>query len=303
MTEILGEPYPQEEWGTRVALDFFLGGTGSGLAALYLINLIAFGESRDLGVGVSAFSALLVLSGVALLGSELGRPSNLWRSAARFRTSWLARGSVFSLVLLVALGLVAGSFAVQASAPSVLPLYLVAAILSLMVAAYPGMLLHSIKDIGSWRSSVQPLLSLLQAVSTGSSVLVLATIAAGGPLGDVTAEALLVCALCLLLSMSYLVSLRKSGSEGAGAAYTKLKSVGGFPAYFIFTFSYGLPLAFFLSILALPGTQGLQVLAVAGAALVLAMGLGYRMKLLRTGFHEPLTILRQRDSERIQRAA
>ena len=291
--ERIGEPYPQREWGVRVALDFFLGGAGSALAAFYLLNLAAFGGSTELGVYVSALSLVLVLGGLTLLASELGRLSNFWRSMTKVGTSWMARGSVSNLALVISLVLLFGSFEAQLQPPSSSAVYAVVVILSLMVALYPGMLLHSVRDIKSWRSPAQPFLTFLQAVSSGIGALVLATAALGGPSALVVTEALAASVLCALVSISYLLSLKGSKHSSSRAAYSRLKSVKGVPLYLLLALGYLLPILCFLAALALPNWQGSSILAVSGAALTLAAGAGYMLKLLGNGFHEPMTILQQ----------
>ena len=291
--ERIGEPYRQREWGVRVALDFFLGGTGSALAAFYLLNLAAFGGSPDLGVYVSASSLVFVLGGLSLLASELGRPANFWRSMTKLRRSWMARGSASNLALVISLLLLLGSFEAPTKPPLSSAVYAVVVIFSLMVAVYPGMLLHSVRDVKSWRSVVQPFLTFLQAVSTGIGTLVLLTVVLGGPLTIAVAEALVASVLCALLSMSYLLSLKGSRHSSARAAYSELKSLGGVPLNLLLALAYMLPILCFGAVLPLPGWSGSSVLAAAGAALTLAASVGYRLRLLGSGFHEPMTVLRQ----------
>lgn len=293
--ERLNEPYPQEEWGARVAVDFFLGGAGSGLAAFYLLNLSAFGENYGLGLFVSVLSVVFILAGLALLASELGQPSYLWRSMARIRKSWMARGSLFNLALLITLMIMAGSFLVQASVAAASPLYVAAIVLSLLVCIYPGMLLRGIRDIRSWRTGIQPALTFVVAASSGLGLLVFVAVITGSSYSNSSEEALAASTLSFAISMVYATSLRRSSFEGARAAYSMMASnKEGLSLYPFLVLGCALPIACFLLAVVSPGGIGSQLVAATGAVSLLAGSLVYRLLVLRSARHEPLTLLRAR---------
>jgi formate-dependent nitrite reductase membrane component NrfD len=296
MIERLNEPYAQEEWGNRVAMDFFLGGSGAGLIAFYVMNLYAFGENYRLGIYLALLSLALVCGGLALLASELGRPSNLWRSATRFRRSWMARGSVFNLALLAALLLLAATLATRPSPAVAYPFYLAAGFLGLLVAVYPGMLLHSVRDIKSWRSNLQPALTFVEATLGGLGLLALAAAISQTPPWVVSAEALALSALALLLSVAFLLSLGRSRYAGARATYSGLVRADGWQSFYLFAvLGIALPSGCFLAAVLFPGWTLVRPAVALGALSLLAGNLVYRLLLLRTARHEPLTILnRQR---------
>lgn len=295
--ERLNEPYPQEEWGARVAIDFFLGGAGSGLVAFYLLNLSAFGENYGLGLFVSVLSLVFILAGLALLASELGQPSYLWRSMARIRKSWMARGSLFNLALLITLMIMAGSFLVQASVAAVSPLYVAAIVLSLLVCIYPGMLLRSIRDIKSWRTGIQPALTFVVAASSGLGLLVFVAAITGSSYLNSSEEALAASTLSFAISMVYATSLRRSSFEGARATYSMMASnKEGLSFYPFLVLGCVLPIACFLLAVVSPGGIGSQLVAATGAVSLLAGSLVYRLLVLRSARHEPLTLLRARGS-------
>ena len=165
-------PRLQAEWGARVSLDFFFGGAGAGLLGSYLL-IAARDGYRGLSVAVIATGVALVLLGLLLLASELGRPAKALRSMANPGTSWMARGAIFNLALIAAAlllitVLLAGS---RLLVPTVAMLTLLC---SGLVAAYPGFLLFGAKDIRLWHSRLLPGLMFLYSLMSGLSLLTLA---------------------------------------------------------------------------------------------------------------------------------
>jgi formate-dependent nitrite reductase membrane component NrfD len=165
-------PRLQAEWGARVSLDFFFGGAGAGLLGSYLL-IAARDGYRGLSVAVIATGVALVLLGLLLLASELGRPANALRSMANPGTSWMARGAIFNLALIAAalLLIVALLAGLRMLVPAVAMLTVLC---SGLVAAYPGFLLFGAKDIRLWHSRLLPGLMFLYSLMSGLSLLTLA---------------------------------------------------------------------------------------------------------------------------------
>jgi len=162
----------QAEWGMRVSLDLFFGGAGAGLLGCYL-PLAARDEYRGLSMPVIVAGVALVLLGLLLLASELGRPANGLRSLVNRESSWMARGAIFNLALIAAaLLLIVGQ---TAGLRLLVPWAAMLTVLcSGLVAAYPGFLLFSAKDIRLWRSRSLPWLMFFYSLMSGLSLLVLA---------------------------------------------------------------------------------------------------------------------------------
>ena len=165
-------PRLQAEWGARVSLDFFFGGAGAGLLGSYLL-IAARDGYRGLSVAVIATGVVLVLLGLLLLASELGRPANALRSMENPGTSWMARGAIFNLALIAAalLLIVALLAGLRMLVPAVAMLTVLC---SALVAAYPGFLLFGAKDIRLWHSRLLPGLMFLYSLMSGLSLLTLA---------------------------------------------------------------------------------------------------------------------------------
>ncbi len=165
-------PRLQAEWGARVSLDFFFGGAGAGLLGSYLL-IAARDGYRGLSVAVIATGVALVLLGLLLLASELGRPAKALRSMANPGTSWMARGAISNLALIAAallliIALLAGSRLLVSAA------VMLTVLCSGLVAAYPGFLLFGAKDIRLWHSRLLPGLMFLYSLMSGLSLLTLA---------------------------------------------------------------------------------------------------------------------------------
>jgi formate-dependent nitrite reductase membrane component NrfD len=165
-------PRLQAEWGVRVSLDLFLGGAGAGLLGSYLL-IAARDGYRGLSVTVLATGVFLVLLGLLLLASELGRPAKALRSMANRGTSWMARGAIFNLALIAAalLLIIVRLASLRLLVPAAAMLTLLC---SGLVAAYPGFLLFGAKDIRLWHSRLLPWLMFLYSLMSGLSLLTLA---------------------------------------------------------------------------------------------------------------------------------
>ena len=92
------KPFKQNEFGKRVAADFFLSGTGSSMYIVYFLSALIAGFKLNSAILLAG--PALILAGLVLLFSELGKPSNFWRSVANYRTSWMARGAIFNFFTL-----------------------------------------------------------------------------------------------------------------------------------------------------------------------------------------------------------
>ena len=89
---------------------FFTVLSGAGLGALALLGaldlLAAFGALSPplpprLMPGALAVALAFVVSGLSSSTLHLANPKNAWRSATRWRTSWLSREAIISLVLIL----------------------------------------------------------------------------------------------------------------------------------------------------------------------------------------------------------
>ncbi len=151
-------------------------GAGQGLF------LALFGAELAAAVGwlptpPPAFLALgsavaLVLTGLGLVSSffHLGRPERAWRSAARWRTSWLSREVVVLPLFMAALagyGLAHASGWSAAHPVATLVLGAVTALLALALYLCTGMIYACVKFLQEWASPLTVINYLLLGLASG----------------------------------------------------------------------------------------------------------------------------------------
>ena len=115
---------------------------------------------------------VLVVAGLCASTLHLANPKNAWRSATRFRTSWLSREAVFALLFVgVAIAYLALRWTGVGGVPRA-----VVALLSLLLAwtviHCTAMIYASLKPIRAWHTPRVPLNYLLLAHASGVVVLV-----------------------------------------------------------------------------------------------------------------------------------
>lgn len=166
---------------------FFTVASGAGFGLVMLtVALGLLGGVPGLGVPGTLAALILgvVLATAGLLAStlHLANPKNAWRAFFRFRTSWLSREAVFSVlfypcVATYALGLwlTGGTPAVWAVVAGVLTL-----LLALATVFATGMIYASLRTIPQWNSPLVPTNYLLLSLASGAVLLTGVTVAFGG---------------------------------------------------------------------------------------------------------------------------
>jgi DMSO reductase anchor subunit len=160
-------------------------GAGFGLVMLTIALHLLGGVPGLPGPGtLAAILTGVVLATLGLLAStlHLANPKNAWRAFFRFRTSWLSREAVFSVlfypcVMLYALGLwltdggmlwwsaIAGGLAM---------------LLALATVFTTGMIYASLRTIPQWNSPLVPANYLLLGLASGAVLLTALTVVFGG---------------------------------------------------------------------------------------------------------------------------
>jgi formate-dependent nitrite reductase membrane component NrfD len=166
---------PQSIWTWPVAVETFLGASGSGV---YIVSGIApffgFPESSQVKVATLALSIALVVSCLAVLLLDIGRkersidvlnnPRSPMTIGAMFLSGFLII-ALISLVLRLNLFLV-GDYVMEL-------LTLVGVVLALGVLLYPGVLFGILGNMPLWNSMLLPLLFLFSGILTGGAILTL----------------------------------------------------------------------------------------------------------------------------------
>ena len=198
---------PQTDWikggGLIVWLSFIAGifGSGAYLASLYFNNLTGM---------IISWLIVVVLKG-ALHTGHAKHPLRLWRMFLKFRTSWIARGTVFT-------GLIAIFGAIQIiltlQSPGTTPelvFKVLTALAALAVMIYEGFTLNYISGIPFWNSSLLPATFISWGLFTGLALLSLIT-----PQTLTASRALLI--ITIVLTLLYLWNALYAGATSKESA-------------------------------------------------------------------------------------
>lgn len=151
-------------------------GAGFGLMTLaVLLDLISGGSLLGRWELVVSMIVGIVFATAGLLAStlHLANPKNAWRAFSRFRTSWLSREAVFSVLFYPpALGYAALLW-FDGSDPGIAANVLggVTALLALITVFCTGMIYASLRPIPQWNTPLVPANYLLLSLASGSVAL------------------------------------------------------------------------------------------------------------------------------------
>jgi len=279
------EPFKQKEFGKRVALDFLLSGTGSSTFIIYY--LVAIMSNSTLNIEMLLTGPALIVIGLFILLSELGRPSNFWRSITNYRTSWMSRGAIFNIVYIAAgLGIL---IAHETGLNYLLPWISVAGLIcALLVLVYPAMLLYDVKDIPVWNSNSTIAITLLFALTGGGAATLAMSAAIQYFMISEILRIMLVLELVLALSETLYVIELKGLVNKKKAVKASFKAMqNGRWLYNTLLLGTAVPAALYLASMFLTGAAQ-ELIAIIGAVLTLYGTYGFRLMLLNMGYHEPL---------------
>lgn len=177
-TEIIFNIQPGPYWDWRVAMDLFLGGAGAGalLFAIYLDEVYK-GKHRLVSNTAAWLAPLLIVAGLLLLMSKMGRPFDLFLTYTNFNpTAPLWWGGIFQPLL------VAGSLFYVIKWRHAKPedddtgrklLGRLLAPLALIVGSYHGFLLSVMVARPLWSTGPTVVTALLCFASTGIAIVML----------------------------------------------------------------------------------------------------------------------------------
>ncbi|MBG1232608.1 dimethyl sulfoxide reductase anchor subunit family protein [Aestuariivirga litoralis] len=155
---------------------FFTVSSGAGYGLLALAGLVgnAHGKASSPGFAITTMVLALVLITAGLLSStaHLGRPERAWRAFSQWRSSWLSREGVASVVtypIAIAFGAVWSGLI---DVPQLIgPLGIATSLMCAVTVVCTAMIYASLKTIPAWYSRFTLPTYLAFALATGSALL------------------------------------------------------------------------------------------------------------------------------------
>ena len=271
----------QGEWGWRMAIEIFCGGTAGSTYILSVLPYLFFG-SRIFLSGVLA-SLVLVLISVFVLMTDL---TSVWRAPRAFLNiqSPISVGAI-SLSLFIILSIATVAMVYIGLLPGVL--YLVGwlgILVSLFTIIYPGVLMGLMRAFPFWSGSGSPLLLLSAALVSGGAAVTLV-----GGLSRVNFNLGRLTLWLLVIHGSFLFIYMMMGAQGSKAAQISVQRLikGNLSSLFMLgVIAIGLVVHLVLYIvnIILSSATMLQV----GSGLILIGGILLRYGLIAGGVRVPL---------------
>ena len=289
----------QKSWGWMIVLYIFLAGLGGG-TFLFSFILLFIGKYEPIARIGALVGPLVVLFASALLLFDLGSPSRAYRLFTAPKTlmsSWMTRGAwILTAFIIFGLAYAVPSFSLfhwlpwnQGSGLGHV-IGIVAAVLSLIVPIYPGLLLGVIKSIPAWNTSALPPMFFLSGLDTGIASLVLVSMFLSTAI-DVSGFHLLgtidiiLIILLLIALFGYIEIVRQSGITAA-ASIRLLKTllfIGGVVAAGMI-----LPLVLMIISVSIQNISIIRLLDGISGVLILLGALLLRFSVVNSGIHRPV---------------
>jgi formate-dependent nitrite reductase membrane component NrfD len=291
----------QRSWGWPIIFYIFLAGLGGG-TYLFSYILLFMGKYEPIARIGALVGPLVVLFASILLIFDLGSPVRAYRlftTPKTLMTSWMTRGA-WILTAFIILGL---AYALPAfSLFNWLPwnqasgwgqgIGIAAAVLSVIVPIYSGLLLGVIKSIPLWNTPALPPIFFLSGLDTGIAVLVLVSLFLPAAI-DVAGFHLLgtidiVLIILLLVALfAYIEIVRQSGITAAASIHL-LKTplfIGG-----VVIAGMILPLVLLIISVSIPDIQSIRILDGITGILILTGALLLRFSVVTSGLRRPLEL-------------
>ena len=155
---------------------FFTTASGAGYGLLALLGLAAplglLASNRWFGAVSLALALALITAGLLSSTAHLGRPERAWRAFSQWRSSWLSREGVMSVVTFLPAVVFAFGWTIQDRTDGYVPAAgAVAAICALVTVFTTGMIYASLKPIPEWHNRFTAAGYLIFSVMTGAVLL------------------------------------------------------------------------------------------------------------------------------------
>jgi phenylacetyl-CoA:acceptor oxidoreductase 26-kDa subunit len=260
------DPWLQENWDWRAAMNFVCGGAGGG----FIVAAVVAGSPPAWLLA----GAALVGAGLVCVALEIGRPLRALNVFVNPRSSWMSRESIAAgaLMLAVALALVGATPAAGA-----------AAVIALVFVYCQGNILRAARGIPAWREPMVVPLFIATGLTEGTGLWLAAGAALGAPASRPACVALV---LLLVARLGLWVAWRRRlrTAPGALAAVDRagrvLRACSGLAAVFALVALAPLPPAL------------VPVLEFAAGVLAAAAGAWFKFTLVtRTAFNQGFALV------------
>jgi sulfite dehydrogenase (quinone) subunit SoeC len=302
--EMMCAPRAQLEWGFggrrkirdgALLIALFLGGIGAGqfVVSTWIFNYPLSAVIGMIFVAVGKSAAHL---------AYLGRPMRFFRLFMKPKTSWISRGLIAMMILII-FGLlylapylapwIGINWTAWAMTDTISQVFLaIAVVAAFIVMIYDGFVLNSCKSISSWHTMLLPVMFFTYAIAGGVAMSALTTMIDSG--STLSTDSLVVLDGFLLgamfaLVVFYLMNLYTSDLTGKESLHRLLMSRTAI--FFIgLALIAGLAVPIVLTLVHESGTQGTiaTTLLAASAILELAGDISVRHSILRAGLHSPV---------------
>jgi len=302
--EMMCAPRAQLEWGFggrrkvrdgALLIALFLGGIGAGqfVVSTWIFNYPLSAVIGMIFVAVGKSAAHL---------AYLGRPMRFFRLFMKPKTSWISRGLI-AMMFLIIFGLlylapflapwVGITWTAWAMTDTISQVFLtIAVVAAFIVMIYDGFVLNSCKSISSWHTMLLPVMFFTYAIAGGVAMSALTTMVDSG--STLSIDDLIVLDGFLLgamfaLVVFYLMNLYTSDLTGKESLHRLLMSRTAI--FFIgLALIAGLAVPLVLTMVHQTGTQGAiaTALLALSAILELAGDLSVRHSILKAGLHAPV---------------
>jgi formate-dependent nitrite reductase membrane component NrfD len=275
---------PQTEWverrGILIWLSLYAGilGGGSYLVSLYFNNLW--------GMFISWLIIAVLKSGFHVAHTE--RPLKLWRMILRPQTSWISRGLLITILLIVFGAIqLAFSYWLPGTAGEIV-FKVLTGIMAFGIMIYAGFIMSYVNGIPFWNSALLPALFIVWGILSGLAlVMAIGLGAARVDIGAVIAVSLVLLIVAIVLIVLYLWT---ATYEEPTAKQSVRELTRGYPAVVL---GIGVVLCGIVIPLAISLSSYLSgnipaPLAIVGLACEIIGGMAFTYSVLKVGLYSPL---------------
>ncbi|MFO1362095.1 MAG: 4Fe-4S dicluster domain-containing protein [Burkholderiales bacterium] len=276
----------QKFWDWRAAMNWILGGIGSGLAIATGLALGSGALDPRLAPVLFVAAAAIVSVGLFCVFLKIGRQARFWRAALRPHTSWMSR-ELYAAIAFYASVLAA----LVAPGPGPFALAPLSAAAFLLCQAK---ILHLARGIPAWRAPLVPWLLLASGLLEGCGALAAAPLLAGGA-GVAWAGGAII-GLAVVNALLWRAYVGTSRARGIGPLARRVLARVTAPLHAI---GHALPAVLAAAAAFVPAASGV-LLALAGLAAIAGGALWKFALVVRAGYTQgfELSHLPQRGSGR-----